>query len=494
MERAYIAIDLKSFYASVECMERGLDPLKTNLVVADEGRTEKTICLAVSPSLKAYGIPGRTRLYDAIEKAEAINAIRRNKNGGREFRAPSYNADELASDPSYELAYIIAPPRMDRYMQVSTQIFGIYRSFIAAEDIHVYSVDEVFIDATNYLNMYHMTAHELAMKLVREVLKATGITATAGVGTNMYLCKIAMDIVAKHQQADADGVRIADLDEMSYRRELWEHRPLTDFWRIGKGIAKRLETHGMYTMGDVARMSLNNEELLYRLFGINAELIIDHAWGWENCTIADVHSCVPQTKSVSIGQVLPCPYDSEKGRLIVREMTDQLSLRLIRNGLTTDRVILSIGYDVVNLKAADAVREYQVAKDYYGRNVPKGVHGMEKLPLRTASAKLMTEAMLNIFDQIIDKKLYMRRAYVVADNVLDAEQPKTETDAAQLDIFTDLNAEERRKRLLEKEKRRQEVIVEIKERFGKNAILKGMNFEEGGTTIERNAQVGGHKA
>ena len=398
--RVYIAIDLKSFYASVECFDRQLDPLTTNLVVADQSRTEKTICLAVSPALKSFGIPGRPRLFEVIQKTQEVNRQRQRTAPNLRFFGKSHQLPELMSDPALELDYIVAPPRMAKYVEVSTRIYGIYLEYIAPEHIHVYSIDEVFIDAAPYLKLYKMTARELAMKLIQAVLKETGITATAGIGTNLYLCKIAMDIVAKHIPADKDGVRIAELDEHSYRRDLWTHRPLTDFWRVGHGYAARLESHGMYTMGDVARMSLRNEELLYRLFGVNAELLIDHAWGWEPCTIADIKSYKPESGSISSGQVLQDPYDFNKGRLVVLEMTDLLSLSLVEKKLVTDQIVLTIGYD-----AADKSYRGEVVTDRYGRQIPKSAHGSSKLGRQTSSSKIITEAMLKLFDRIVNPEL-----------------------------------------------------------------------------------------
>lgn len=492
-DRTYIAIDLKSFYASVECVERGLDPLDTNLVVADMSRTEKTICLAVSPSLKRYGIPGRARLFEAIEQVRQANALRRSLAHNFKFTGKSCFAHELDSNPSLEIDYIVAPPQMAKYMEVSTRIYNIYLKYIAPEDIHVYSVDEVFIDATNYLKTYGKTAHELTMTIIRDVLSSTGITATAGIGTNMYLCKIAMDIVAKHIPADKDGVRIAELDEMSYRKQLWEHRPLTDFWRVGKGYATKLENNGMYTMGDVARCSIENEDKLYKLFGINAQLLIDHAWGWEPCRISDIKGYVPESNSLSVGQVLSSPYEFDKAKLIVREMTDSLVLDLVKKGLVTDQMVLTIGYDVENVKKADTVET-----DRYGRKTPKSAHGSINLKMQTSSTKLITDAVMELFDRIVDRSLTVRRMYVVANRVVREASLKGKEQFEQLDLFTDYEkkqAEEKEQNeALEREKKIQKTVISIKSKFGKNAILKGMNFEEGATARERNEQVGGHKA
>ena len=504
-KRSYIAIDLKSFYASVECIERGLDPLATNLVVADSSRTEKTICLAVSPSLKAYGIGGRARLFEVVQRIEQVNAQRKHKAPRRTFTGKSYNAAELNSNSSLAVDYIIAPPQMARYMEVSTSIYQIYLKYIAPEDIHVYSIDEVFIDATAYLKTYGMTAHELSVKMIRDVLKNTGITATAGIGTNMYLAKIAMDIVAKKMPADKDGVRIAELDEMSYRKQLWNHRPLTSFWRIGHGIAAKLEEKGLYTMGDIARCSLGgkydyyNEDLLYKLFGVNAELLIDHAWGWEPCTIEDIKAYKPENNSISSGQVLQYPYDFEKGKLIVREMTDLLTLELVDKGLVTDQMVLTVGYDIENLRDSFKKMQYdgQVTTDHYGRQVPKSAHGSINLGQHTSSTKIITEKVMELYDRIVDPQLTVRRMYVVANHVIDEnniEAPKPQ----QLDFFTDYEALEQQKteenERLFREKNMQKALIGIKKKYGKNAVLKGMNLEEGATTVERNGQVGGHRA
>lgn len=505
-ERTYIAIDLKSFYASVECIERGLDPLTTNLVVADAGRTEKTICLAVSPSLKSFGIPGRPRLFEVVQRVKEVNIERRAKAPGRRLNGASFNAVELAKNPSLEVAYIAAVPRMAYYMEYSTRIFDIYLRYIAPEDMHVYSVDEVFIDATTYLKTYKMTARELALKMIRDVLAETGVTATAGIGTNMYLCKVAMDIVAKKIPADKDGVRIAELDELSYRRLLWNHVPLTDFWRVGRGYAKKLMENGMYTMGDVARCSIGkaneyyNEALLYRLFGINAELLIDHAWGWEPTTIAEIKSYKPQRNSIGSGQVLQCAYTAEKAKLIVKEMTDLLVLDLVDKKLVTDQMVLTIGYDIDNLTDPTIRKKYhgEVTTDHYGRRVPKHAHGTINLPCQTSSTKIIMNAVEELFDRIINWDLLVRRINVVASRVV-LEKEAVETPVfEQMDLFTDYvaleqeRAQEKKER--EKEKRMQHAVLDIQKKFGKNAVLKGMNFEEGAMTRERNRQIGGHKA
>ena len=491
-ERRYIAIDLKSFYASVECVDRGLDALTTHLVVADPARTEKTICLAVSPALKAYGIPGRTRLFEVVQAVTKINAERRRNAPGRQFRARSADSLQLRADPSLELDYIVAPPRMAHYMDVSSRIYGIYLRHIAPEDIHVYSIDEVFIDATDYLRSCRLDAHQLARRLIREVLQETGITATAGIGSNLYLAKIAMDIEAKHSTADADGVRIAELDEAAYRRKYWTHRPLTDFWRVGRGTAARLEANGLFTMGDIARCSLgaawerHSEELLYKLFGVNAELLIDHAWGWESCTMADIKAYRPATGSLSAGQVLSEPYPFKKARIVALEMADQLVLDLVERRLVTDQLVLSVGYDVGALRDPALRSGYRgpVSTDWYGRTVPKPAHGSLRLPRPTSSTRRITDAAAELFDRIVDPQLPVRRMYVVAANVVDERQ----VAAVQLDLFEEAGEAP------ERERSRQEAILAIRRKFGKNAILKGMNFEEGATGRERNAQIGGHKA
>ena len=498
----YIAIDLKSFYASVECTERGLDPLTTNLVVADESRTEKTICLAVSPSLKAYGISGRARLFEVIQKIAQVNRERQRCAPGHRLVGSSVSDIELKEDITLAVDYVIAKPQMAHYMAVSTRIYEIYTKYIAPEDIHVYSVDEVFMDVTHYLRTYGMTAHELAMTIIKDVLKQTHITATAGIGTNLYLAKIAMDIVAKHIPADKDGVRIAELDEMTYRRKMWTHRPLTDFWRVGKGYARKLEANNLMTMGDIARCSIHHEDLLYKLFGVNAELLIDHAWGWEPCTIADIKAYKPETNSLSSGQVLQGPYPFDKARLVVREMTDLLVLDLVDKKVVTDQLVLTVGYDIENLSDPDRKRNYKgpVTTDFYGRTVPKPAHGSINLDAPTSSTKKITEAVMSLYDRIVDKNLLVRRMYVVANHIISENEAKDKEDKTpvQLDMFTDYQAEEERaiaeQAELDRERRQQQAILEIKRKYGKNAILKGMNFEEGATARERNEQIGGHHA
>lgn len=496
--RTYLAIDLKSFYASVECVERGLDAMTANLVVADLSRTEKTICLAVSPSLKAYGIPGRARLFEVVQKVRQVNRERQKHAPRGRLTGKSCFENELKADPSLAVDYIVAPPRMAHYMQCSTRIYQIYLQFVAPEDIHVYSVDEVFIDATSYLKANSLSAREFAKRIMKEVLKQTGITATAGIGTNLYLCKIAMDVGAKKTPPDEDGARIAELDEGTYRRTLWEHRPLTDFWRVGKGYADKLEAHGLYTMGDIARCSLGkpgeyySEDLLYKLFGVNAELLIDHAWGWEPCTIADIKAYKPESNSLGSGQVLQEPYPYEKAKLVANEMAESLALDLVAKGLVTDQIVATIGYDRCN---EEYKGEYSV--DRYGRKVPKHAHGTANLGRQTASEKLIKKAVAELFERIVDRSLSVRRLYITATHVV-PESQKREGTVRQLDLFTDEETEEKRRQAedaeLAREKKRQEAVLEIKNKYGKNAILKGMNLEEGATAKNRNEQIGGHKA
>ena len=504
--KTYIAIDLKSFYASVECRERNRDPLTTNLVVADPSRTEKTICLAVSPSLKKYGLSGRARLFEVIQKVKTANEIRKLKAPNHVFCGSSDDSRELQKKPSLKIDYIIAPPRMARYMEYSTKIYNIYLKYIAPEDIHIYSIDEVFIDVTHYLSTYNMTAHELAMTMIQDILDTTGITATAGIGTNLYLCKIAMDIVAKHIEPDKNGVRIAELDEMSYRRLLWNHRPLTDFWRVGRGYSKKLEKIGLYTMGDIARCSIGkptdyyNEELLYKLFGINAELLIDHAWGYEPCTMEDVKTYKPETNSISSGQVLHCPYEFDKARLVVKEMTDLMVLDLVDKGLVTNQIVLTIGYDIENITDKNRSQSYKgtVTTNYYGKKVPKPAHGTTNLPKQTSSTTLITNAVMELYDKIVNKKLPIRRINIVANKLVDEHSVKNANKYEQLDLFTDYEIlkkqREKENAESEREKRMQNKILDIKKKFGKNAILKGMNLQEGATAKDRNNQIGGHKA
>ena len=492
-DKIYIAIDLKSFYASVECKERGLNPITTNLVVADSSRTEKTICLAVSPSLKSYGIPGRARLFEVIQKVKEVNIERKKKAPRNEFTGSSYDDIALKKNSDLELSYIIAPPRMKYYMKYSTDIYNIYLKWFSHEDIYVYSIDEVFIDVTHYLKTYNMTARELVTKVIQDVYKETGITATAGIGTNLYLCKVAMDIVAKHVKPNQNGVRIAALDEITYRKILWNHRPITDFWRVGKGYAKKLEDKGIYTMGDIARVSLRNEDLLYKIFGINAELLIDHAWGWEPVTIESIKAYKPSTNSISSGQVLHCPYNYEKTKLIIKEMTELLTLELVEKKIVTDQIVLTIGYDVENLINKEIKENYtgEITIDRYGRKIPKHAHGTINLDHKTSSTKIIMKAVINLYERIIDKNLLTRRINITANNVISEDLVKKEFE--QINLFTNYQEEEKKIKKEQSEKEIQKAMIDIKRKFGKNAILKGMNFMEGGTTIERNGQVGGHR-
>lgn len=510
--RQYVAIDAKSFYASVECVERHLNPLTTNLVVADESRTEKTICLAVSPSLKAHKVPGRPRLFEVIQRIGDVNrermnagirsgAIKRNPETKRyQFSSASFDSEALENDPTLEVSYIIAPPRMRLYEEYSSRIYATYLKYVAPEDIIVYSIDEVFIDVTNYLSTYGMNAHDMTMTMVRDVLYNTGITATAGIGTNLFLAKVAMDIVAKKATPDKDGVRIAELDEMSFREILWTHRPLTDFWRIGGGIASRLEAMQLFTLGDVARASLNPvmEGIMYKTFGINAELIIDHAWGWEPVTVDIIKQYKPSTNSLSSGQVLHCPYDFEKGRLIVREMTELMVLDLVRKRLVTKQIVLNIGYDRESL-IGERGEKYTgpVVMDYYGRKIPKHAHGTGNIDHYTSSTQAIMDTVLELYDRVVNKDLFIRRVNIAACNLI-PEDAIPQDIPVQLDMFTDYAALEEKKKLQqaaeEKERKLQRVTLAIQDRYGKNAMLKGMNLLEGGTTIERNGQIGGHKA
>lgn len=501
-QKTYIAIDLKSFYASVECRERGLDPLTTNLVVADSSRSPKTICLAVSPSLKEYGIPGRPRLFEVIQQIKDANTKRIKKAPMENFTGKSSNAIELRNNPFLEIGFIAAPPQMAKYIEWSTRIYNVYLKYAAPEDIHVYSIDEVFIDITSYLKNSGLSAREYTKQIIQDVDKTTHITATAGIGTNLYLCKVAMDIMAKKINADEDGVRIAELDEMSYRRLLWSHRPLTDFWRVGKGYRKKLEENGLFTMGDIARCSIgksneyHNEDLLYKLFGINAELLIDHAWGWEPCTIADVKAYKPQNNCIGSGQVLHCPYTFEKARIIVMEMTDLLVLDLVDKGLVTDQMVLTVGYDIENLNDVKRNSEYkgEVTIDHYGRRVPKHAHGTINLTRKTSSTKMITEAVMELYDRIVNPNLLVRRVTLNANHVTEEKNPTEEISYEQMNLFTNYDVRDDEAEELEREKRIQKAVLSIKKKYGKNAILKGMNLQEGATTIERNNQIGGHKA
>ena len=500
-QRVYAAIDLKSFYASVECRERGMDPMTTNLVVADESRTEKTICLAVSPSLKAHGISGRARLFEVVQRVKEVNRERLMRAPGRRFTGKSWNDRELRENPSLELAYIAAVPRMAYYMEYSTRILNVYLKYVSMDDIHVYSIDEVMIDLTSYLPVYGLTARELTAKLIREVFRTTGITATAGIGPNLYLAKIAMDIMAKRQRPDPDGVRIAELDEMSYRRELWTHRPLTDFWRVGRGYRDRLEAAGIFTMGDVARCSVRNEELLYRLFGVNAELLIDHAWGWEPCTIREIKAYRPENSSMNSGQVLMQPYPFDKARIVLREMAEGLAFSLMEKGLKARQVALTVGYDREGTEAAEQSGETEIQADRYGRRVPKPAHGSENLKEPTSSADQIIGAALSIYDRVVNPKIPVRRLYVTAGQLISREEAEKERAAGryeQLDLFTDLEEtlkqEAAEKAAREKEEKLQEAMLSIRQRYGKNAVVRGTSLQEGATGRDRNRQIGGHRA
>jgi len=493
-DRTYLCIDAKSFYASIECVERGLDPLATNLVVADLSRTEKTICLAVSPSLKAYGIPGRARLFEVVQRVKEVNARRRLHAPGGAFSGSSASDPALRSNPALELDYIVAPPRMALYLDYSTRIYQVYLKYAAPEDIHPYSIDEVFLDITSYLDLYHLSGRELAKKIILDVLQTTGITTAAGMGTNLYLSKVAMDIVAKHIKPDQDGVRIAKLDEGSYRRLLWGHRPLTDFWRVGRGYAKKLEDHRLFTMGDVARCSIgrpgeyHNEALLYRLFGVNAELLIDHAWGYEPCTMADIKAYRPQSSSSGAGQVLQCPYPFDKARLVLREMAERLALDLLSQKLVTDQIQLTVGYD----RASD-LTDYRgpVSKDFYGRSVPKHAHGSIGLDRPTSSGRRIVRAAMELFDRVVDPKLLVRRLNITAGRVTGEENSP---EFVQLDLFTAPEAARQEEEALTRERSIQQAMLEIQNKYGKNAILKANSLQEGATARERNRQIGGHKA
>ena len=499
MEKIYACIDLKSFYASVECRERGLDPLTTNLVVADESRTEKTVCLAISPTMKQYGLSGRARLYEVVQKVREENYKRKKLNNYKNFTSKSSNDIDLKKDKTLELDYIIAPPRMAYYMKYSTDIYNVYLKYIAPEDIYVYSIDEVFCDITNYLNYNNMTPRELVTKMIHDVYKTTGITATGGIGTNMYLAKVAMDIVAKHVEPDEYGVRMAELDEMSYRKTLWNHTPLTSFWRVGAGYSKKLESNGLFTMGDIARCSIENEDLLYKLFGVNAELLIDHAWGWEPCTIKDIKAYKPERNSISSGQVLHTPYTYKKAKLIVKEMADLLALDLVDKHLVTNQLVLTIGYDIDNLINPSIKEKYtgEITTDHYGRSIPKHSHGTINIDHRTSSSKVIMEEMIKLYDRIVNKDLLIRRINVVANDVVNEKVANEKPRYEQFNLFTDYDKQDEKIKNQNKdeieERKLQNVLLGIKNKYGKNSILKGMNLEEGGTTIERNGQIGGHK-
>lgn len=496
MGRTYACIDLKSFYASVECKERGLDPITTNLVVADNSRTDKTICLAVSPSLKSYGLSGRSRLYEVVQKARKVNQERKNGLNGNRFRGKSSNDIEVKNNKFLQLDYIVAPPRMSLYMKYSTEIYNVYLKYLSPNDVFVYSIDEVFIDLTNYLNFYNMNAKDLITKIIQDVYKTTGITATSGIGTNMYLAKVAMDIVAKHAQPDEYGVRIAELNEMSYRKLLWEHKPLTDFWRVGKGYVKRLEKHNIYTMGDIAKCSIDNEELLYKMFGVNAELLIDHAWGYEPCTMESIRSYKPTTNSLSSGQVLHTPYDFNKAKIIVREMVDVLSLDLVEKHFLTDNLTLTIGYDIENVNRS--YFEGEVVKDFYGRLMPKPAHGTARINHKTSSSKILTDALIKLYNEIVNPEFTIRRVTISANNLIKEKDVKENVIYEQFDLFSDtvqVDIKNKEDKVNEVNERKiQKTIIGIKNKYGKNAILKGIDFEEGATMRDRNNQIGGHKA
>ena len=499
MDRVYAAIDLKSFFASVECRKRNLNPLTTNLVVADNTRTEKTICLAISPSMKAYGLPGRARLFEVMQKVKNVNNGRRMLAHNKTFYGKSYNDIELKKDKNLELDYIIAPPHMASYMEYSTKIYNIYLKYISSEDIFPYSIDEVFCDLTSYINTYKLSPRELVTKIIKDIYDTTGITATAGIGTNLFLCKVAMDIVAKHVEPNSYGVRIAELDERSFREKLWNHKPITDFWRVGKGYAKRLEKYRMFTMGDVARCSVENEDLLYKIFGVNAELLIDHSWGWECATIKSIKECKPENRSLCSGQVLHCPYDYDQTKLIIKEMADEITLDMVEKHFVTDMLVLTIEYDIENLKNAKYSKFYngEIKEDRYGRRVPKPAHGTFRLENKTFSTRIISNGFVQLFDRIINKNLLVRKIYLTVGNLTDENELKKVEKYEQVNLFTnygELAKKEEEERIkLEKEHKIQSAIIGIKNKYGKNAIIKGMDLEESATTIQRNGQIGGHQ-
>lgn len=499
MDRVYAAIDLKSFFASVECRKRNLNPLTTNLVVADNTRTEKTICLAISPSMKAYGLPGRARLFEVMQKVKNVNNGRRMLAHNKTFSGKSYNDIELKKDKNLELDYIIAPPHMASYMEYSTKIYNIYLKYISSEDIFPYSIDEVFCDLTSYINTYKLSPRELVTKIIKDIYDTTGITATAGIGTNLFLCKAAMDIVAKHVEPNSYGVRIAELDERSFREKLWNHKPITDFWRVGKGYAKRLEKYRMFTMGDVARCSVENEDLLYKIFGVNAELLIDHSWGWECATIKSVKECKPENRSLCSGQVLHCPYDYDQTKLIIKEMADEITLDMVEKHFVTDMLVLTIEYDIENLKNAKYSKFYngEIKEDRYGRRVPKPAHGTFRLENKTFSTRIISNGFVQLFDRIINKNLLVRKIYLTVGNLTDENELKKVEKYEQVNLFTnygELAKKEKEEKIkLEKEHKIQSAIIGIKNKYGKNAIIKGMDLEESATTIQRNCQIGGHQ-
>lgn len=499
MDRVYAAIDLKSFFASVECRKRNLNPLTTNLVVADNTRTEKTICLAISPSMKAYGLPGRARLFEVMQKVKNVNNGRRMLAHNKTFSGKSYNDIELKKDKNLELDYIIAPPHMASYMEYSTKIYNIYLKYISSEDIFPYSIDEVFCDLTSYINTYKLSPRELVTKIIKDIYDTTGITATAGIGTNLFLCKVAMDIVAKHVEPNSYGVRIAELDERNFREKLWNHKPITDFWRVGKGYAKRLEKYRMFTMGDVARCSVENEDLLYKIFGVNAELLIDHSWGWECATIKSIKECKPENRSLCSGQVLHCPYDYDQTKLIIKEMADEITLDMVEKHFVTDMLVLTIEYDIENLKNAKYSKFYngEIKEDRYGRRVPKPAHGTFRLENKTFSTRIISNGFVQLFDRIINKNLLVRKIYLTVGNLTDENELKKVEKYEQVNLFTNYGEfakkEEEERIKLEKEHKIQSAIIGIKNKYGKNAIIKGMDLEESATTIQRNGQIGGHQ-
>lgn len=500
LQRTYLAIDLKSFFASVECVERGLDPLTTNLVVADTSRTDKTICLAVTPSLKAYGISGRARLFEVKQKLQEINGQRLCASPGYRLTGKSTSDIELKQHPDWAVDYIAAVPRMSYYIDYSTRIYQVYLKYVADSDIFPYSIDEVFMDVTDYLWSYKMTAHQLAQKIILDIIHTTGITATAGIGSNMYLAKVAMDIEAKHIPADKNGVRIAELDEQTYREKLWNHRPLTSFWRVGKGIAKKLESYGIDTMGKLARASIQRQELLYKLFGVNAELLIDHAWGWEPCTMEAVKAYKPENSSLSSGQVLQSAYDVKKARIVVKEMADAIALDLVSKQLVTDQIILYICYDNESLKDPRIYSSYQgeISIDYYGRQAPKPAHGSANLEHYTSSSRIIVDAVMATYDRIVNPNLLVRRINITTNHIVDERRAAKHHQPIQYELFTDYEELDRKSKgeqeMLAKERKMQEAMLCIKQKYGKNAILKGTSFEEGATSRERNKQIGGHKA
>jgi len=494
--KTYIAIDLKSFYASVECVERGLDPLTTNLLVADVSKTEKTICLAVTPSLKAHGISGRARLFEAVQQVKVVNAQRRAKLRGKDFTGSSYDDNELKTNPYLAVDYIAAPPRMALYREISAKIVAVYLKYVSIDDIYPYSIDEVFIDATTYLATYKMNAHDFAAMLIKDVLKTYGVTATAGIAENMYLCKVALDITAKHIQPDKDGVRIAQLNMMTYRRTLWTHRDLTDFWMVGSATATRLNKLGLFTMGDVARCSLYDEERLYKEFGKNAVYLIDQAWGYEPVDIPTIKAYKPESTSTSAGQVLSRPYTFDETRIIITEMVDKLVLELVEKGLTTDQIVLMVGYDIENLTDPKRRAEYkgEVVKDRYDREIPKHARGTANLGKHSSSTKLITEKTLELFERIVDKDLLTRRLTITANHLLTEDEAKNIAPAEQLSFFDEPKDLEKKEQNDEREKRVQKAVLEIKNRFGANAIMKGTSYQDAATGIERNESIGGHKA